>query len=53
MNIAKEMMEVQYRQKYADEIIGEYLSVEREAMEHLSSDQWEQRYYIVLQEVFF
>lgn len=28
--------------KHADEIIGEYLSVEKEAMERLSSDQWEQ-----------
>ena len=29
-------------QKYADKIIGEYLIVEKEAMEHLSGDQWEQ-----------
>lgn len=29
-------------QKYADKIIGEYLTVEKEAMENLSGDQWDQ-----------
>lgn len=29
-------------QVYADEIIGKFLAIEKEAMEHLSSAQWEQ-----------
>lgn len=29
-------------QRYADETIGEFFAVEKEAMEHLSGEQWEQ-----------